>query len=392
MSGAAAGGRAGSVTPPGDAGGGKPKGKGKQRRRRVNISAIKGPSVECIRSSVRRVKGWRVSESASQQDDVYVVLQREHLYRRISTMSAESIVSKFPGMYEMCEKVFFTRAMNFSFSLMGVQSRSFWPQTWILPEAFEQVRVAMAGQIKQHDAGGGVGPPPAWIVKPDAGTQGEGIFLVESYEVLSEKMRTRLSRGSWVIQEYIHNPLLLDGLKFDLRIYATLVSIDPVQVYVCKEGLARFCTAPYSPPKRGAKGFSGSENAHLTNYTLNKHSEDFKHAKQSAFSTDNKASKRPISTLIKQLKHAAAGTGAGTGTGTAQGGPPAATLLLIPRLADAIKQCSLKFFLGDVGRIPQRDGIFFIFVIQDCSCSDQKHFVLCFMAALGEPIWLVRKL
>ena len=38
------------------------------------------------------------------------------------------------------------------------------------------------------------------------------------------------------LPRYIHNPLLVDGIKFDLRIYATLISIDPVQVYICREG------------------------------------------------------------------------------------------------------------------------------------------------------------
>ena len=45
---------------------------------------------------------------------------------------------------------------------------------------------------------------------------------------LEEKMRTR--PGQWVIQEYVGNPLLVGGLKFDFRIYATLISLDPVKV------------------------------------------------------------------------------------------------------------------------------------------------------------------
>ena len=33
--------------------------------------------------------------------------------------------------------------------------------------------------------------PPVWIVKPAAGMQGEDIFMVDSYETLQHKMKTR---------------------------------------------------------------------------------------------------------------------------------------------------------------------------------------------------------
>jgi hypothetical protein len=42
--------------------------------------------------------------------------------------------------------------------------------------------------------------------------------------------------------------------------------------------------------------------AHLTNYSINKMSEKFQHAGDNAFNDDNNASKRPISTLLRQLK------------------------------------------------------------------------------------------
>lgn len=45
-----------------------------------------------------------------------------------------------------------------------------------------------------------------------------------------------------VIQRYLDKPLLLDGIKFDLRVYVVVVGKDPIKAYICDEGLARFCT------------------------------------------------------------------------------------------------------------------------------------------------------
>ena len=47
-----------------------------------------------------------------------------------------------------------------------------------------------------------------------------------------------------VVQRYLANPLLLDGLKFDLRLYIVLTGIrdDDMHAFLADEGLVRFCT------------------------------------------------------------------------------------------------------------------------------------------------------
>lgn len=67
------------------------------------------------------------------------------------------------------------------------------------------------------------------------------------------------------------NPHLLDGFKYDLRIYVLVTSFDPLKVYIFKEGLVRFATEKYSNnPKNLKKRY-----IHLTNYSVNKKSEGF---------------------------------------------------------------------------------------------------------------------
>jgi hypothetical protein len=80
------------------------------------------------------------------------------------------------------------------------------------------------------------------------------------------------------VQKYLSKPLLINGLKFDLRVYVVVVSIDPIEAYIADEGLARFCTVKYKKPVRSnfAKKFM-----HLTNYAVNKNSENYVRIKSS---------------------------------------------------------------------------------------------------------------
>lgn len=47
--------------------------------------------------------------------------------------------------------------------------------------------------------------------------------------------------------------MLMDGYKFDLRIYVALMSINPLRIYVYDEGLVRFATVKYTQVIAGNK-------------------------------------------------------------------------------------------------------------------------------------------
>ena len=75
-------------------------------------------------------------------------------------------------------------------------------------------------------------------------------------------------------QQYVANPLLLkggdqDGYKFDLRIYVTVTSFNPLRIYMHEDGLTRFATAPYD----ASPDHYNNRYMHLTNYSVNKHND-----------------------------------------------------------------------------------------------------------------------
>lgn len=114
----------------------------------------------------------------------------------------------------------------------GKENFDFVPDTYILPAQFKDFHQHFL-QIKQQNPKKNV-----WIVKPANLSRGRGIHLIDDInEVTSDELS--------VISRYISNPLLINGHKFDLRIYVLVTSYEPLKVYVFKEGLARFASETY---------------------------------------------------------------------------------------------------------------------------------------------------
>lgn len=62
------------------------------------------------------------------------------------------------------------------------------------------------------------------------------------------------------------NPLLLDGYKFDLRIYVLVTSFNPLEAFIYKRGFVRLATVPYSNDLDAVD----NQYVHLTNSSINK--------------------------------------------------------------------------------------------------------------------------
>ena len=92
--------------------------------------------------------------------------------------------------------------------------------------------------------------------------------------------------------------MLIDGIKFDLRIYIVVTGFNPIQAFIYDEGMARFCTAPYQRPTKHnfKKAFM-----HLTNYSINKMNENYVHPEEGDILLSNDATKRTLTSLYSTL-------------------------------------------------------------------------------------------
>jgi tubulin polyglutamylase TTLL4 len=121
-------------------------------------------------------------------------------------------------------------------------------------------------------------PGAMWILKPPASSCGRGVRLLRKGQPVPRGKKC-------ILQKYLSSPLLIEGRKVDLRLYVLVTSMEPLRVYVFREGLARFSTQKYSLSSR-------SRFAHLTNYSVNKKSVSYVTADESS---DVSASKWSLS-------------------------------------------------------------------------------------------------
>uniref|UniRef100_A0A4W5MLT9 Tubulin tyrosine ligase-like family, member 11 n=1 Tax=Hucho hucho TaxID=62062 RepID=A0A4W5MLT9_9TELE len=253
-----------------------------KRRKPVTVDTFKAKtSLEALKLSIRQLKWKEFPVGRRSACDIY--------WHGVSFHDNDNIISgqvnKFPGMIEMLRKINLTRAVRTMQELFP-EEYNFYPRSWILPEEYQlfstQISLAKDSDVSQK---------PTFIIKPDGGSQGDGIYLIRDPGDL------RVIAGSHnkqsVVQEYIHKPLLIDKLKFDIRLYVLVKSLEPLEIYIAKEGLSRFCTEPYQEPSQ--KNLSHVF-MHLTNYSLNVQSGNFVHS-----DSLSSGSKRTFSSVLYRL-------------------------------------------------------------------------------------------
>lgn len=104
----------------------------------------------------------------------------------------------------------------------------FVPSFYILPREYDEFR----HDVERH-------PAAMYIQKPLASSRGRGIKMVV-------KPREMPRDAACLVQRYIRNPLLIDGYKFDIRLYCVVTCFDPLKVGSTVEGGERGRGAAHS--------------------------------------------------------------------------------------------------------------------------------------------------
>jgi len=133
-------------------------------------------------------------------------------------------INHFPSSYEITRKDKLCMNVLRMQEKFGRKAFNITPETFVLPEEFADF-FSFFHKEKNKE-----GKKPLWIIKPNAKSQGKGIYLVDDINEINLD-------EPCVVSKYIPNPLLINGHKFDLRIYVLVTSYDPLRVYVYKEGL-----------------------------------------------------------------------------------------------------------------------------------------------------------
>merc|ERR1719469_599998 len=206
---------------------------GRTRQITINLKNAKNAAAIVREVAVGEMK-WKEASTLEESCNANLYwYERAISVEEVKRLSDWQRVNMIPGMQEMAKKASLARALNRMRALFP-DEYDFFPGTWTLPAQLDEFRKHCAAQSSRAR-------PSTFIVKPSGGCQGAGIYLIRGVEGL-------LPHSAAVVQEYLATPMLCDGLKFDLRLYVVVRSLQPLQVSLYREGMARFATSSCTSP------------------------------------------------------------------------------------------------------------------------------------------------
>jgi len=210
---------------------------------------------------------------------VWKLMKQDRMFPFLKTLNQYQKFNHFPMTWQLSRKDnlynnYYNMKMKFP------DEYKYMPETYVLPRDHD---IFVNEKLKDFDVND---KTKLWLLKPCASSRGRGIRLLTDKENIPKKI---------IATHYIYNPHLINGRKYDMRLYLLVTGYTPLKIYLFDDGLARFCSEEYdlNPEKMSDRYI------HLTNYSINKTSANFA---QNDSVTDEFGEKWTLHTLKKYFE------------------------------------------------------------------------------------------
>jgi len=297
----------------------------RRRRHRVLVKFVQCKAV-IVRETTRLV-GWRECKPGDDNWDVAWGDTTAALFRGVQQLKPFQRVNHFPLMQIICRKDLLAQHLQTIRQLCPnhLKEFCFFPETWVLPGDVQRFWAFVRQSLERHpkdeklcrgrsksrnrrsltrgERGTSADTSDeeeedqvlTFIAKPRAAARGNGIFLFQVRPADLRAPRARLKEvldsEKMVVQSFLSKPLLIDGYKWDMRVYVLVTNVHPLTVYLYTDGLARFCTDLYEAPEE--ENLEMRE-MHLTNFSINWESDAFEDTEDGGT-----GSKRSLRTVLE---------------------------------------------------------------------------------------------
>ncbi|PHS27718.1 MAG: amylase [Robiginitomaculum sp.] len=189
---------------------------------------------------------WKPGSAKNWDTCWYTGMPDPHVFEQLN---ATKTINHIPGnngltikdyLYETLKAARERQASRANRARMG-----YFPRVYAMPNDFHEL---------QHCAV--QNPEKSWILKPKNSSRGRGIEVVQDIANIPLE-------NTWMVQEYIDNPHVMNDRKYVLRLYVLISSVEPLRFYMHQEGFAKLASEPYN--------IEDPDNpfAHLTNPDIN---------------------------------------------------------------------------------------------------------------------------
>ena len=213
-------------------------------------------SPSCLKETLNYAQFIRVYSAYENANLIWVNLPEKKYfnskfskYQRLNHFISHSQITRKDLLYQN----FIRMKKNFS------EDYNYMATTYILPKQYKKVKEDFENYVPKSNY--------LWLLKPSSSARGEGIKFMESFSDIPNH-----NKNHTILTRYIHNPDLLKGRKYDLRVYILVTGHQPLKIYVYDEGIVRIATEQYNLDVNDLNNLY----KHLTNVALNKQSKNFK--------------------------------------------------------------------------------------------------------------------